>query len=95
MKVRVMKRKQLPEGQGEVLGHGHDSFYEESSESFYIPSHRLPLFKRECHVGWRGWDDGGAGYCNYWVVASDCCPLLSEGAVCRLYTDEGREVGKL
>lgn len=95
MKVQVQHIKQLPEGRGQELGHGHDSYYEASSTSFYIPNNKLPLFSRECFVGWRGWDDGGAGYCNYWVVATSDCPLLLEGTVCRLYTDEGREVGEL
>ena len=94
MKVHTQELRTLPEGRGAELGHGHDSYYE-NSWMFYVPDNKLPLFRRECHIGWRGWNDDGAGPCNYWVVASSCCPLLAEGTVCRLYTDEGREVGKL
>ena len=95
MKVQVQHIKQLPEGKGQELGHGFDRYYESSGETFYIPSHRMPLFYRECHPGWKGWANGGAGYCNYWVVATSDCPLLPEGTVCRLFCDDGKEVGKL
>lgn len=94
MKVHTMELRVLEEGRGEELGHGHDSYYE-NSWMLYIPDAKLPLFKRQCHPGWRGWNDGGVGLCNYWVVASSCCPLLPEGTVCRLYTDDDREIGRL
>ena len=95
MKVIVMRKRELPEGRGDELGHGFDVYWEQSGETFYIPSHRMPMFHREVFPGWKGSKAGGVGYCNYWVVASSCCHLLPEGTVCRLFTDEGKEVGKL
>jgi hypothetical protein len=95
MKVQVMRIRTLPEGKGKELGHGFDRYYENSGEFFYIPNQRLPLLYRECFPGWVEWDNGGVVRCNYWVVATSDCPVLPEGTVCRLYTPEGVEVGKL
>jgi hypothetical protein len=94
MRVQVQSWRELPQGRGEELGHGFDKYYESGADSFYIPSGRMPIFDRECFPGWRG-EKEGVGYCYYWIVATPCCPFLPVGAVCRIYTDEGVEVGEL
>lgn len=95
MRVVVQIIKELPKGRGAELGHGYDRYYEQSGESYYIPEGHMPLFYRECYAGWVGQKGGGVGPANYWVVASSCCHLLPEGTICRIFTNEGKEVGKL
>jgi hypothetical protein len=92
MKVVVQAIRQLPEGRGDELGHGHDRFYESSGDTYLIPDNQLPVFYRECYPGYVG--DGKVELTFYWVAADDTCRFLTNGTVCRLYTIEGREVGK-